>query len=66
MFLVTHDIDEALVLADRIVVIGGQPGTIRRQIDVGLDRPRSRTGTELHRYQDTAMTALSSSSEAMV
>jgi sulfonate transport system ATP-binding protein len=65
-FLVTHDIDEALVLADRIVVLGGQPGTIRSEIEVALERPRSRTGSQFHRYQDTAMKALGRSSEAMV
>ena len=39
MFLVTHDIDEALVLADRVVVFGGQPGTVEAEITVDLPRP---------------------------
>lgn len=40
---ITHSIDEALTLADRIVVMSAQPGTIRAVIDVPFDRPRSTT-----------------------
>jgi sulfonate transport system ATP-binding protein len=41
--LVTHDIDEALALADRIVLMKGHPGRIHREFAVDLPRPRSRT-----------------------
>ncbi|GAA3815436.1 ABC transporter ATP-binding protein [Sphaerisporangium flaviroseum] len=37
---ITHSIDEAILLADRIVVISRRPGTIREIIDVDLPRPR--------------------------
>jgi sulfonate transport system ATP-binding protein len=57
-FLVTHDIDEALTLADRVIVLGGSPGAIRADIAVDLDRPRSRTHTAFHRLQDRAMSEL--------
>ncbi|MGH2558013.1 MAG: ABC transporter ATP-binding protein [Thermomicrobiales bacterium] len=40
---VTHSIDEALTLADRIVVMGAHPGTIKATIPVPFSRPRSLT-----------------------
>ncbi len=46
MLLVTHDIDEALLLANRIVVMRPAPGRIAKIIDVALDRPRDRLSLE--------------------
>ena len=62
MFLVTHDIDEALVLADRVIVFGGQPGSIEAEITVDLPRPRDRTDLAFHAFQDRAMKELGRSS----
>ena len=42
MLLVTHDIDEAIYMSDRIVIMTPRPGRIERIIDVTLDRPRHR------------------------
>ena len=38
---VTHDIDEAVLLSDRVLVMSAGPGRIVRDIDVGIARPRS-------------------------
>jgi ABC-type nitrate/sulfonate/bicarbonate transport system ATPase subunit len=40
MLLVTHDIDEAIYMSDRIVIMTPSPGRIERTIVVSLDRPR--------------------------
>ena len=42
LILVTHDVDEAIVLADRVMVMRPRPGRIFDEIDVDLPRPRDR------------------------
>ena len=40
--LVTHNIEEAVLLADRVVILGANPGHIRGEITINLPRPRDR------------------------
>jgi NitT/TauT family transport system ATP-binding protein/sulfonate transport system ATP-binding protein len=43
MILVTHDIDEALYMSDRVAILSPRPGRVDRLIDVPFERPRQRT-----------------------
>jgi NitT/TauT family transport system ATP-binding protein len=50
---VTHDIDEALYLSDRVIVLTSAPGRITRDIAIDLPRPRDQVATrELPRYAE--------------
>ena len=52
IFLVTHNIEEAVLLADRIVVLGTHPAKIRADFRVSLPRPRDRKSAEFLVYVD--------------
>jgi sulfonate transport system ATP-binding protein len=47
MILVTHDVDEAVYLGDRVVVMQPNPGRIRKVLDVDVAHPRDRDDTRL-------------------
>jgi sulfonate transport system ATP-binding protein len=51
MVLVTHDIEEALMLGDRVVVMYPNPGRVRTIVGPPLPRPRDRTHPEFHEWK---------------
>jgi sulfonate transport system ATP-binding protein len=52
MLFVTHDIEEALVLSDRVVVMRAKPGRIHAQYRIDLPRPRRRTEARLQTWKE--------------
>ncbi len=44
MMIVTHDIDEAIYLSSRVVIMGKNPGVVKKIVPVNLPLPRDRTG----------------------
>jgi NitT/TauT family transport system ATP-binding protein len=52
IFVVTHNIEEAVILADRIIVLGKNPAKIRADFRVPIEHPRSRTSAEFVLYVD--------------
>lgn len=52
MILVTHDIDEAIYLGNKVVVMTPRPGKIKRIKDIDLGTPRRRTGTLFNEIKD--------------
>ena len=58
MLLVTHDIDEAIYMADRIVLMAQRPGRVERIITVNLDPPRQRNSPEFLRLRSEILELL--------
>jgi sulfonate transport system ATP-binding protein len=55
MLLVTHDVEEAVFLGDRVVVMQPHPGRIRRIVPVHLPHPRNRSDPEFIRIRDDVL-----------
>ena len=55
---VTHDVDEAVFLADKIVLLDKKPGRIAKIIDVDIERPRKRESPEFMEVQESIVEIL--------
>ena len=58
LILVTHDVDEAVVLADRVLVMRPRPGRLFEEIKINLARPRDRNSPHFDNFKRRVLTAL--------
>lgn len=49
---ITHDVEEAVFISDRVVIMSNRPGTIKRIVDVDLPRPREHTMIAGQRFRE--------------
>jgi NitT/TauT family transport system ATP-binding protein len=66
ILIVTHNIEEAALLADRILVLSSNPGRIRAELPVDLPRPRDRHSPAFESLVDTVYGILTGREEAAV
>jgi len=66
LLLVTHDVDEAVVLADRVIVMRPRPGRKFEEITINLARPRDRNSPLFDNFKRRVLTALDRSLDRSV
>jgi NitT/TauT family transport system ATP-binding protein len=64
ILIVTHNIEEAVLLADRVLVLSSNPGRIQAELTVDLPRPRDRHGAKFESLVDTIYDILTGREQA--
>lgn len=57
MIMVTHDIEEAVYLSDRIIVLDSRPCSVKEVFNINLPHPRNRSSIEFEEYRATVVAA---------
>ncbi|MEM2067829.1 MAG: ABC transporter ATP-binding protein, partial [Nitrososphaerota archaeon] len=57
--MVSHNIEEVVMLADRIIVLGGRPARILAEVPIEMGRPRNKKSEEFYRLVDEVFSLIS-------
>jgi NitT/TauT family transport system ATP-binding protein len=63
LLVVSHNIEEAVMMADRVLIFSSNPGRVRAELPITLGRPRQAKGPEVHHLVDTLYTEMVSPSD---
>ena len=58
IIFVTHSVDEAVFLADKVAIMTARPGRIKEIVDINIPRPRVRTDAEVNTVRDAILKSL--------
>lgn len=58
MVLITHDVDEAIYLSGRIIVMSPRPGRILKELSLGMSYPRNRSASDFVEYRNQILKLL--------
>ncbi|SOY51545.1 putative putative Binding-protein-dependent transporter,ATP_binding component [Cupriavidus taiwanensis] len=64
ILIVSHNIEEAVMMADRIVILSSDPGRIRAEVPVALPRPRNRDSAQVRALVDEIYALMTAPTEA--
>ena len=56
--MVTHDVDEAIYMGTRVIVMEANPGSIKADIPIELDYPRNRSSAQFVEYRNRILEML--------
>lgn len=58
VMFVTHNVDEAVFLADKVIIMTARPGRIKDVVNIDIPRPRVRTETEVNKVRNVILKSL--------
>lgn len=66
VLIVTHNIEEAVMLCDRVIILGSDPGHVRGEVQISLPRPRDRNSPEFQTLVDYIYTVMTNPSAEVI
>jgi ABC-type nitrate/sulfonate/bicarbonate transport system, ATPase component len=66
IIFVTHSVDEAVFLSDRIVILSKRPGIVKKEIEINISRPRDRTRPEENQIRNDVLRLLDTTSDSRI